>query len=79
MSGLRETMVLTIVAIFFATLVGILIGFLGVIPNKLCQGIATTFILYFPGTAVDGSGTLHLYRGAKSHRIKVPARLLPGL
>ena len=44
MNGLRETMVVTIVAIFFATAVGILVGLLGVLPNRFARGVATTFI-----------------------------------
>ena len=73
MSGLRETMVLTIVAIFFATLVGILIGFLGVIPNKLCQGIATTFIYIFRGLPLMVLA-LFIYTGVPSLiGSKVPA------
>ena len=73
MDGLRETMVLTIVAIFFATLVGILIGFLGVIPNKLCQGIATTFIYNFRGLPLMVLA-LFIYTGVPSLiGSKVPA------
>lgn len=73
MDGLRETMVLTIVAIFFATLVGILIGFLGVIPNKLCQGIATTFIYIFRGLPLMVLA-LFIYTGVPSLiGSKVPA------
>lgn len=73
MGGLRETMVLTIVAIFFATLVGILIGFLGVIPNKLCQGIATTFIYIFRGLPLMVLA-LFIYTGVPSLiGSKVPA------
>ena len=49
MAGLGETVQLTIVGILFATLVGILVGLLGVVPNKLAQGIATTFIYIFRG------------------------------
>ena len=49
MNGLRETMVVTIVAIFFATAVGILVGLLGVLPNRFARGVATTFIYIFRG------------------------------
>lgn len=49
MGGLKETMIVTIVAIFFATVVGILVGMLGVLPNQFARGVATTFIYIFRG------------------------------
>ncbi len=49
MGGLGETLILTIVAIITATIIGILIGLLGVVPNKFAQGTATTFIYIFRG------------------------------
>ena len=49
MGGLKETMIVTIVAIFFATVVGILVGLLGVLPNQFARGVATTFIYIFRG------------------------------
>ncbi len=49
MSGLGETIQLTVVGILCATIVGVLIGLLGVVPNKIAQGTATTFIYIFRG------------------------------
>lgn len=73
MSGLEETMVLTVVAIFFATLVGILVGLLGVLPNKFAQGVATTFIYIFRGLPLMVLA-LFIYTGVPSLiGSKVPA------
>ncbi len=49
LSGLGETMKLTIVSIFCATIFGILVGLLGVIPNKFFNGISTVIIYIFRG------------------------------
>ncbi|MBA1393220.1 transporter substrate-binding domain-containing protein, partial [Lactobacillus sp. XV13L] len=49
LSGLGETIWLTVAAIFFATIFGIIIGLLGVVPNKFCQGLSTTIIYIFRG------------------------------
>ncbi len=49
MSGLGETLWLTVVGIVFATIVGVLIGLLGVVPNKFAQGLSTVFIYIFRG------------------------------
>lgn len=49
MGGLGETMLLTIVGIVFATIVGIIIGLLGVVPNDFARGASTTFIYIFRG------------------------------
>lgn len=49
MSGLGETLWLTVVGIVFATVIGVLIGLLGVVPNKFAQGLSTTFIYIFRG------------------------------
>lgn len=49
MGGLQETLWLTILGILCATIVGVLIGLLGVVPNKFAQGVATTFIYIFRG------------------------------
>lgn len=49
MAGLGETLQLTVVGIICATVVGILVGLLGVVPNKIAQGVATTFIYVFRG------------------------------
>nr|WP_155287901.1 amino acid ABC transporter substrate-binding protein/permease [Lacticaseibacillus zhaodongensis] len=49
MGGLGETIELTVVGIICATIIGVLIGLLGVMPNKFAQGVATTFIYIFRG------------------------------
>lgn len=49
MGGLQETLLLTILGILCATLVGVLLGLLGVVPNKFAQGVSTTFIYIFRG------------------------------
>ena len=48
-SGLGKTLELTVVGIVCATIVGILVGLLGVLPNKFAQGAANTFIYVFRG------------------------------
>ncbi|WP_179393911.1 amino acid ABC transporter substrate-binding protein/permease [Lacticaseibacillus absianus] len=48
-AGLVQTLELTVVGILCATVVGILVGLLGVVPNKVAQGVATTFIYIFRG------------------------------
>lgn len=49
LSGFEQTVWLTIVAIFFATLFGVIVGLLGVVPSKFCNGISTTLIYIFRG------------------------------
>lgn len=49
MGGLGETLILTLVGIICATILGVLIGLLGVMPNHFAQGVATTFIYVFRG------------------------------
>ncbi len=48
-SGFEETLWLTIVAIFFATLFGVLVGLMGVVPSKFMNGVSTTLIYVFRG------------------------------
>jgi polar amino acid transport system substrate-binding protein len=73
MSGLGETLLLTLVAIVCATVVGILIGLLGVIPNKFAQGAATTFIYIFRGLPLMVLA-LFIYTGIPSLTgTKIPA------
>ncbi|WP_268913919.1 amino acid ABC transporter substrate-binding protein/permease [Lentilactobacillus sp. SPB1-3] len=48
-SGLMETLWLTVVSIFFATIFGIIIGLLGVVPSKFSTGFSTTMIYIFRG------------------------------
>ncbi|WP_127849865.1 amino acid ABC transporter substrate-binding protein/permease [Lacticaseibacillus hulanensis] len=73
MGGLGETLLLTVVAIVCATVVGILIGLLGVIPNKLAQGTATTFIYIFRGLPLMVLALL-IYTGIPSLTgTKIPA------
>lgn len=49
LGGLGETIWLTIAAIFFATIFGIIVGLLGVLPSKFSNGISTTIIYIFRG------------------------------
>ncbi|WP_272481128.1 transporter substrate-binding domain-containing protein, partial [Holzapfeliella floricola] len=49
LDGLKETLTLTIMAIFFATIFGIVFGLMGVVPSKILNGISTTVIYIFRG------------------------------
>lgn len=49
LNGLSETMKLTIIGIVFATVFGIIVGLLGVVPNKLLNGVSTFIIYIFRG------------------------------
>ncbi|WP_407893201.1 ABC transporter substrate-binding protein/permease [Lacticaseibacillus sp. N501-2] len=49
MSGLGETVILTLVGIICATILGIVVGLLGVMPNRFAQGMSSTFIYIFRG------------------------------
>ena len=49
LKGLQETIILTVVSIVFATIFGILIGLLGVVPNKFANGVSSTIIYIFRG------------------------------
>ncbi|MDF7672797.1 ABC transporter permease subunit [Lactobacillus sp. ESL0701] len=49
LSGFAETMWLTVVAIIFATIFGVLVGLLGVLPNKFCNSLSSTLIYIFRG------------------------------
>lgn len=49
LSGVWETIELTVVSIICATIFGVLIGLLGVLPSKFAQGASTTIIYIFRG------------------------------
>ncbi|AEV94706.1 amino acid ABC transporter substrate-binding protein/permease [Pediococcus claussenii] len=49
MGGLQQTLLLTVVAILCATIFGVLLGLLGVMPNKLANGVSTIIIYIFRG------------------------------
>ena len=49
LNGFEQTVWLTVVAIFFATLFGVIVGLLGVVPNKFFNGLSTTLIYIFRG------------------------------
>ncbi|UQS83177.1 ABC transporter permease subunit [Bombilactobacillus thymidiniphilus] len=49
LSGFGQTMWLTLVAIFFATIFGILVGLMGVVPIKFCNWLSSTLIYVFRG------------------------------
>ena len=55
LKGLGETLYLTIVGIICATIFGVILGLLGILPNKFAQGLSTTIIYIF-----RGSGGFHL-------------------
>lgn len=73
LSGLYETIELTVVGIIFATIVGVLFGLLGVVPNRFAQGTASTFIWIFRGLPMIVLA-LFIYNGIPSLiGTKVPA------
>ncbi len=48
-SGLQETLWLTVVSIIFATIFGIIVGLLGVVPGKFFNGVSNVLIYLFRG------------------------------
>ena len=74
-SGIIETLKLTVVGIFCATIFGIFVGLLGVLPNKFCRGLSTTIIYIFRGLPLIVLA-LFIYNGVPSLiGSKVPAFL----
>lgn len=72
-TGILETLKLTILSIIFATIFGILIGLLGVIPNKFSRGLSTTIIYIFRGLPLLVLA-LFIYNGVPSLTgSKIPA------
>lgn len=49
LSGFSETMWLTVVSIFFATVFGVIVGLLGVVPGKFFNGLSSVLIYIFRG------------------------------
>lgn len=49
LSGLGQTLLLTVIAIFFATIFGVVFGLLGVLPNRLARGVSDTVVYIFRG------------------------------
>lgn len=49
LSGLGQTLLLTVIAIFFATIFGVFFGLLGVLPNRFARGVSDTVIYIFRG------------------------------
>lgn len=73
LKGLGETLYLTIVAIFFATIFGVIVGLLGILPNKFAQGLSTTIIYIFRGLPLLVLA-LFIYNGIPSLTgVKIPA------
>lgn len=73
MGGLGETLYLTIVAIICATILGVLVGLLGVMPSAVARGVATTFIYIFRGLPLLVLA-LFIYTGVPSLTgTKIPA------
>lgn len=74
-SGIIETLKLTVVGILCATIFGIFVGLLGVVPNKFCRGLSTTIIYIFRGLPLIVLA-LFIYNGVPSLiGSKVPAFL----
>lgn len=74
-SGIIETLKLTVVGIFCATIFGIFVGLLGVVPNEFCRGLSTTIIYIFRGLPLIVLA-LFIYNGVPSLiGSKVPAFL----
>lgn len=74
-SGIIETLKLTIVGILCATIFGIFVGLLGVVPSKFCRGLSTTIIYIFRGLPLIVLA-LFIYNGVPSLiGSKVPAFL----
>lgn len=48
-TGFKETLWLTVVSIIFATIFGVLVGLMGVFPNKFLNGLSTTLVYIFRG------------------------------
>nr|WP_236692283.1 ABC transporter substrate-binding protein/permease [Holzapfeliella floricola] len=73
LDGLKETLTLTIMAIFFATIFGIVFGLMGVVPSKILNGISTTVIYIFRGLPLLVLA-LFIYTGIPSLTgVKIPA------
>ncbi|MFT8557599.1 MAG: amino acid ABC transporter substrate-binding protein/permease [Liquorilactobacillus hordei] len=73
LNGILETIKLTIVSIVCATIFGILIGLLGVLPNKFARGTSTTIVYIFRGLPLLVLA-LFIYNGIPSLTgTKIPA------
>ena len=73
LKGLGETLYLTIVGIIGATIFGVIIGLLGILPNKFAQGLSTTIIYIFRGLPLLVLA-LFIYNGLPSLTgVKIPA------
>ena len=49
LSGLGQTLLLTVISIFFATIFGLIFGLMGVLPSRFARGVSTTVIYIFRG------------------------------
>ncbi len=73
MGGLQETLIVTLIAIIFATVVGVIMGLLGVMPSPFWRGVSTTFIYIFRGLPLLVLA-LFIYTGVPSLTgTKIPA------
>ncbi|KRN06109.1 glutamine-binding protein glutamine transport system permease [Liquorilactobacillus sucicola DSM 21376 = JCM 15457] len=73
LDGIFETIKLTVVSIICATIFGVLIGLLGVLPSKFARGASTTIIYIFRGLPLLVLA-LFIYNGVPSLTgSKVPA------
>ncbi len=73
LKGLGETLYLTIVGIICATIFGVILGLLGILPNKFAQGLSTTIIYIFRGLPLLVLA-LFIYNGLPSLTgVKIPA------
>ncbi|KRM69541.1 polar amino acid ABC transporter inner membrane subunit [Apilactobacillus ozensis DSM 23829 = JCM 17196] len=72
-NGFVQTLWLTIVSIFFATIFGMIFGLMGVLPSKFLQGVSTTVIYIFRGLPLMVLA-LFIYTGIPSLTgTKIPA------
>ena len=73
LSGLGMTLYLTVVGIICATIFGIIIGLLGILPNAFARGVSTTVIYIFRGLPLLVLA-LFIYNGLPSLTgVKIPA------
>jgi glutamine transport system permease protein len=71
--GVLETLKLTVVSIIGATIFGVFLGLLGVVPNKFARGVSTTIIYIFRGLPLIVLA-LFIYNGIPSLTgSKIPA------
>jgi len=77
LSGLGQTLLLTVISIFFATIFGLIFGLMGVLPSRFARGVSTTVIYIFRGLPLIVLA-LFIYTGIPSLTgQKIPAMVRP--